>query len=193
MAPPQQQRQQPAATATPAIDPVQLASEFQYNTISKAAEWLIMFAELVAQHIPQVAQAFFNSNGSQQAPSGAGGGNFPGGPTPQVMPSRINTNPFIGGIPATQQNLDNNGGIVLLDTHTTAQPRLHRSTGNNQQAPDNLRCLIPGCGKPVHDDAKGVKTSDFCSLRHREFVFSLPPPALRAHRPANVTHNFLFL
>jgi hypothetical protein len=104
---------------TPAIDPVQLASEFENNTISKAAEWLITFVELVAQHIPQVAQAFFNSNGSQQAPSS----NF-GGPTPQVMPPRINTNPFIGGIPATQQNLDNNGGIVLLDVYsnTTAQP-----------------------------------------------------------------------
>jgi hypothetical protein len=132
-----------------------------------------IIAELVAQHIPQVAQAFFNPNGPQQPQSGGNTSNLVGGPAPQVMPSRINTNPFLGGVPATQQDLDNNGGIILLDTrsNTTAQPILHRSTGNNQQAADDLRCLIPCCGRPVHTDAKGVKTSDYCSLRHREFVY----------------------
>ncbi|KAF5341907.1 hypothetical protein D9611_001973 [Ephemerocybe angulata] len=42
--------------------------------------------------------------------------------------------------------------------------------GYQQPQPDaeDLECLIPGCGKPAHVDAKGMKTSDYCSQRHRE-------------------------
>ncbi len=91
------------------------------------------------------------------------------GPTPQVMPSRhTSNNPFLGGVPATQQNMDNSGGVPVLLPVITFSTEVHVSTGVNQQAADDLRCLIPGCGKPVHVDAKGVKTSDYCSLRHRE-------------------------
>src|SRR5690606_12897473 len=45
-----------------------------------------------------------------------------------------------------------------------------------QQPPDDLECLIPGCGKPVHVDAKGLKTSDYCSQRHRECVYIFISP-----------------
>jgi len=46
---------------------------------------------------------------------------------------------------------------------------------NSMQKPaDNLECLIPGCGQPVHVDAKGVKVSEYCSMRHRECVFCFP-------------------
>ena len=43
--------------------------------------------------------------------------------------------------------------------------QLHIST---EPSADDLECFIPGCGKPVHVDAKGMKTSDYCSMRHRE-------------------------
>ena len=45
--------------------------------------------------------------------------------------------------------------------------QLHIST---EPSADDLECFIPGCGKPVHVDAKGMKTSDYCSMRHRECV-----------------------
>jgi hypothetical protein len=41
---------------------------------------------------------------------------------------------------------------------------------STQQSANDLECLIPGCGQPVHADAKGVRTSDYCSMRHREYV-----------------------
>ena len=45
--------------------------------------------------------------------------------------------------------------------------QLHIST---EPSADDLECFIPGCGQPVHVDSKGMKTSDYCSMRHRECV-----------------------
>jgi hypothetical protein len=46
------------------------------------------------------------------------------------------------------------------------QPKLNIST---KSTTDDLRCIIPGCKQSVYVDEEGV-TSDFCSLRHREYV-----------------------
>ena len=63
-------------------------------------------SELVVPYIPQVAQAFLATGNPLAASNTAATG-----PTPQVMPSRLAANnPFLGGVPATQQNMDNNGG-----------------------------------------------------------------------------------
>ncbi|KDR68588.1 hypothetical protein GALMADRAFT_231236 [Galerina marginata CBS 339.88] len=141
----------------PAFDPVQLA-------------------KLVAQHIPQV-QALINPGAGHNpapAPQPPVSNPFPG-PSAQVIPPNNNaytapvTNPFLN--PAYQvgpaQNPVSNGAVNLVTPSNplpAAQP-LHIST---QQAADDFECLIPGCGQPVHVDAKGVKVSEYCSMRHRE-------------------------
>lgn len=143
--------------------------------------------ELVAQHIPQV-QALLAPNNGQSVPIATQSNQYAGqytsqaaqaGPlntsNPYTTPA-ANTNPFLGGIPATQQALaaSSNTGMqsyagYFSNSHspTTYQPSHRRST-TSQQVADNLECIIPGCGKPVHVDAKGVKSSDYCSMRHRE-------------------------
>ena len=69
--------------------------------------------ELVVPYIPQVAQAFLATGNPTTVGGPTGSSNTAtGGPTPQVMPSRYTANnPFLGGVPATQQNMDNNGGV----------------------------------------------------------------------------------
>lgn len=52
---------------------------------------------------------------------------------------------------------------------SNAQPSLRVQTQQPEsEAP--AECLIPGCGQPVYVDAKGTKTSAYCSLRHRQWV-----------------------
>ncbi|KAF9533961.1 hypothetical protein CPB83DRAFT_417424 [Crepidotus variabilis] len=116
----------------------------------------VQLAKLVVQHIPQVTQAIMG-------PNGASGGSTVAG---QVMSGHTQANSLLGA----HQNV--NGGTYSTASSKpplASQPKLVVSTGSNsQQNTDNLECLIPGCRKPVHTDAKGVKTSDYCSLRHRE-------------------------
>ncbi|KAF8910521.1 hypothetical protein CPB84DRAFT_1672686, partial [Gymnopilus junonius] len=159
-----------AQQGTPAFDPLQIA-------------------KLVVQHIPQV-QALINPNGSSGS---AGQTSVPtsqpivtnpfAGPTAQIVPPSnvYNTgpgpvnNPFLNPLgqgayqaaPVTSQNATTNGAVYLAASSNPvpAAQQIHIST---QQTPDNLECLIPGCGQPVHVDAKGVKASDYCSMRHRE-------------------------
>ncbi|KAJ3853603.1 hypothetical protein EV368DRAFT_63951 [Lentinula lateritia] len=50
---------------------------------------------------------------------------------------------------------------------SNAQPSLFVQTQQPEsEAP--VECLIPGCGQPVYVDAKGMNTSAYCSLRHRQ-------------------------
>ena len=67
------------------------------------------------------------------------------------------------------QNAMTNGAVhsVASSNPLYVAQQLHIST---QPSADDLECFIPGCGKPVHVDAKGMKTSDYCSMRHRECV-----------------------
>lgn len=71
-----------------------------------------------------------------------------------------------------QQNAMTNGAVhsVASSNPLPVAQQLHIST---QPSADDLECYIPGCGKAVHVDAQGVKTSNYCSMRHREYVTSL--------------------
>ena len=154
--------------------------------------------ELVVQHIPQV-QSLLNA-APQAAPAPAPphiiANPFANPVNTQVRapaqnPSGPMNNPFLAPGPvyaqsAYQQNAappaaaapvpvpqsaapTTNGAVYLAPSAPPAgaQPLLHLST---QEAADDLECLIPGCGKPVHRDAQGLTTSDYCSMRHRECV-----------------------
>ena len=86
--------------------------------------------------------------------------------------------PAAAAAPVPPQSAMTNGAVhsVASSNPLHAAQQLHIST---QPSADDLECFIPGCGKPVHVDAKGMKTSDYCSMRHREcvgfffFLFSL--------------------
>ncbi|PPQ63939.1 hypothetical protein CVT24_009114, partial [Panaeolus cyanescens] len=162
-----------------------------FLSLSRYLAILRIAIELVAQHIPQVqaymapigaAAAAVSQAHAQQGPA-AGSTNF----APQVVaqpqtqiPAPV-TNPFLDPIGYQQTTAPpgaangTGAGIPNNLSHTlpTTQP-LHLSTKHNQQTSDNLECLIPGCGQPVHVDAKGLKTSEYCSMRHRD-------PADRRH------------
>ncbi|KAF8072200.1 hypothetical protein FPV67DRAFT_925883 [Lyophyllum atratum] len=122
-------------------------------------------AQFVAQSVPQV-KAFLAALNSAAAPQTAPQQlqQVPLAPAPQVVAPQ--NNPFLqpqapvpmNGTPAASSSL-------LFGTQpqpVSAQPA----------AADNTECLIPGCGKPVHVDSKGIKTSDYCSQRHREEAVS---------------------
>ena len=114
------------------------------------------------------------------------------GPTAQVVPPTTHAaapvnNPFLNPVGQQQQQaayptaqaasggaMTNGAVVTSLGASSKpqgAQQLLHNST---QKPADNLECLIPGCGQPVHVDAKGVKVSEYCSMRHRECVFVFP-------------------
>ncbi|KAJ3515130.1 hypothetical protein NLJ89_g1944 [Agrocybe chaxingu] len=149
-----QQQQQGAST----IDPVQLA-------------------KLVAQHIPQVQALLAPNSGGAMNPANASGPAIPpptnpfAGGTAASQPAPVNNpflnaqaqNPFANPQPQTTSN-----GAVPLAASSNALPSTQPAHASAQQAATNIECLIPGCGKPVHVDAKGVKVSDYCSMRHRE-------------------------
>ncbi|KJA16184.1 hypothetical protein HYPSUDRAFT_302503 [Hypholoma sublateritium FD-334 SS-4] len=150
----------------------------------------MQIAKLVVQHIPQV-QSLLNA-APQAAPAPPTqhivANPFANPVNTQVRPPAQNSgptnNPFLGPGPVyTQSAYQNpappaavvsapqcaaptNGAVYLAPSAPPAgaQP-LRLST---QEAADDLECLIPGCGKPVHRDAQGVTTSDYCSMRHRE-------------------------
>lgn len=82
-------------------------------------------------------------------------------PPPVVAKSK---NPFLNLINTVQGAIPSNGTSAAFSNAVPAQP-LHIST---QPATDPPECLIPDCDEPVHVDSKGLKTSDYCSMRHRE-------------------------
>jgi len=49
-----------------------------------------------------------------------------------------------------------------------SQPSFPVQTQPQLQTEELAECLIPGCGQPVYVDAKGLKTSAYCSMRHRQ-------------------------
>jgi hypothetical protein len=138
-----QKQNQPGAAAG-AIDPLQIA-------------------KLVVQHIPQVQAMLAGGNTGATQPGGIA----------SIVPASTSTmlsHPIVNSaIQATQAATSSgapNGSLGLTNTVPAAQP----NTASSQQAAaaDDLECLIPGCGKPVHVDSKGLKASDYCSMRHRE-------------------------
>lgn len=101
-------------------------------------------------------------------------------------------NPFLGSGPVNQSgatypndpSAGTAGGYQQSAAMMNGAPTVHKLTPSSrplagaqpliistQQSANNLECIIPGCGQPVHADAKGVRTSDYCSMRHREYVF----------------------
>jgi hypothetical protein len=143
--------------------------------------------ELVAQHIPQVQAMLGNPAAQASAPPSQPVHTNPfSGPTAQVVPPTTHAapvnNPFLNPVGQQQQSAYPNAqaasggamtnGAVVTSLGASSKPQgaqqlLHNST---QQPAVNLECLIPGCGNPVHVDAKGVKVSEYCSTRHRECV-----------------------
>ncbi|KIM40646.1 hypothetical protein M413DRAFT_165692 [Hebeloma cylindrosporum] len=146
----------------------------------------VKLAKLVAQHIPQVQAMLGQTAAQASAPSSQPVHTNPfSGPTAQVVPpttypaAPVN-NPFLDPVGQQQQTayptaqaapggaMTNGAVVTSLGASSKpqgAQQLLHIST---QKPADNLECLIPGCGQPVHVDAKGVKVSEYCSMRHRE-------------------------
>jgi hypothetical protein len=150
-------------------------------------------SELVAQHIPQVQAMLGNPAAQASAPSSQPVHTNPfSGPTTQVVPpttypaAPVN-NPFLDPVGQQQHSAHpitqaapggamTNGAVVTSLGASSkpqgAQQLLHNST---QKPADNFECLIPGCGQPVHVDAKGVKVSEYCSMKHRACVFCFTP------------------
>ena len=162
---------------TQGFDPVQLASTFVFDISHEKTlitKNLLCHTELVAQHIPQV-QAMLTPPPNQAV----------GSASAQVVPpattqSHLNNNPFLD--PANQaayqipnaatvpsQDAMTNGAVysVASSNPLHVAQQLHIST---QPSADDLECFIPGCGKSVRVDAQGMKTSNYCSMRHREYV-----------------------
>lgn len=119
--------------------------------------------ELVVQQIPQV-QALL----AGVLPAGAPVANaIPAAVAPAVQAVPVTpprNNPFLGGLNNVQAPAANGTLITSNPMPATAQ-QLHVST---QPAADPVTCIIPDCEQPVHVDAKGIRTSDYCSMKHRE-------------------------
>ncbi|KAF4614046.1 hypothetical protein D9613_007446 [Agrocybe pediades] len=171
-------QQQQQAAAAPAFDPIQIA-------------------KLVAQHIPQV-QALLNPQAANNAtvPQAAVIPTAQVQPA-QAIPPHLNiNNPFLdpaqqaqlqqqmqmqqqaqaAAAAAAQQQAQPTGNGAVTHSLASASSLLFSGTQTdffqvstgNQQAADDLECIIPGCGKPVHVNAKGMKASEYCSMRCRE-------------------------
>ncbi|KAF9463922.1 hypothetical protein BDZ94DRAFT_1358674 [Collybia nuda] len=139
---------QKAAVAPPTFDPIQLA-------------------KLVAQQIPQVQAMIASANSAPAGPAGPTVQTAPVAPAPQVAPVAAKSkNPFLNLINSVQQQTaPANGTSAVLSNAAPAAQQLHIST---QPTAQPAECLIPDCDQPVHVDAKGLKASDYCSMRHRE-------------------------
>ena len=174
------QAQQPIGSAP--LDPLSIASTCYLRHIAKyvrrwATNLLWMFVEIVVQNMPQV-QALLNGTGIAANPA------QPVQPQQQQQQQPMN-NPFLNqaaaavangssGLPAPPTYSSgvngygagySGGGVQQQQQYQQQYPQY----GQQQQySAEDLECLIPGCGKPVHVDAKGMKSSDYCSQRHRE-------------------------
>ncbi|TEB34607.1 hypothetical protein FA13DRAFT_1789019 [Coprinellus micaceus] len=115
---------------------------------------------------------------------------------PVLKPS--SNNPFVNSAPQSQVPSSNNGippaqfsssgNGVNYGAHSNSLGLGGAGLGGygngggypQQSDPEDLECLIPGCGKPVHVDAKGLKASDYCSQRHRDEAVAsgLVPPCI---------------
>ncbi|KAF8630187.1 hypothetical protein AX15_003065 [Amanita polypyramis BW_CC] len=116
------------------------------NTKTNPLKSINQAAKLVAQHMPQVLGS---SNGAASVPTTQPAGQAP------APPPAYNNNPFM--------NLTNQAQPAQQQAAANGAPTQAQSS---TQPPS--QCLIPGCGKPVHVDAQGNTTSDYCSRKHRE-------------------------
>ncbi|KAF9444465.1 hypothetical protein P691DRAFT_778244 [Macrolepiota fuliginosa MF-IS2] len=136
--------QQPAAGGN-TIDPMQIA-------------------QIVVQHVPQLQSLLASAQG-QGSGSSASANVQPGGTQPPSNNPFLNAVNTVGAAVQGTQSTNGSRSIPFFSRgKKNAQPPLNVST---KQAPDDLRCLIPGCKQPVHVDEEGI-VSDYCSLRHRE-------------------------
>ena len=120
-----------------------------------------MFTELIAQQIPQVQALLAGTS----VPSAQVVNAVPvaAAPVMQAVPAPPSRNPFLGGMNNVQAPAAN--GTSVTSSVLPATQQLHVST---QPAVDSTACLIPDCEQLVQVDAKGMRTSDYCSKKHRE-------------------------
>jgi hypothetical protein len=151
----------------PAFDPVQIASLVFSSLLKNLYSPVSDEPELVVQQIPQV-QALLASSTPGIA-TGLSASQTGLVAAVQPVPNPHSNNPFLN---VTNQSTTQappqgvaNGVTLAASSNALPTAQLHIST---QPVADDIECLIPGCGKPVHVDAKGVKTSEYCSMRHRE-------------------------
>ncbi|KAF8896056.1 hypothetical protein BD779DRAFT_1608450 [Infundibulicybe gibba] len=143
----------PAAAAAPppppTIDPVHLA-------------------QLVAQQIPHV-QALLAPALAPQQPTNQNQAVPQAAPAPApagaAQPNTLTNNPFVNIAAQVVPPLN-----TVIGTAAASSPQVPVAQSNisNQPGASSPTCLIPGCEKPVHVDVNGFKTSDYCSMRHRE-------------------------
>ncbi|KAH6913470.1 hypothetical protein BKA70DRAFT_1525790 [Coprinopsis sp. MPI-PUGE-AT-0042] len=167
----------------------------------KAAFDPLQIAKLVAQQIPQV-QALLAANGlastiqQQQQPAQQPVNNqYAQQPAPATHrstnsnPSNPVNNPFMNTMNPAMASMPQPGhSNTGLAQNSFQQPQFQQPVNT-----DDLDCLIPGCGKPVHIDAKGLKTSDYCSQRHREEAVTsglVSPCIMCLTRPQSHTDYF---
>lgn len=135
----------------------------------------VQIAKLVVSQMPQL-QGLLNTGSTQQGPALNPSSNNPflnpASAQPQTHPAPAN------GIPSTHFSSSGNGvnsggypsgtGGLGLGGFGNVPAYQQPAAGSGIVDAEDLECLIPGCGKPVHVDAKGLKTSDYCSQRHRD-------------------------
>ncbi|KAJ7168648.1 hypothetical protein C8R46DRAFT_237953 [Mycena filopes] len=138
----------PQAAANPLLDPVHLA-------------------KLVAQHIPQV-QSFLAAVAPAQPPPAPAPAPVSAPLSTPMPPASSQPKPAPKNNPFLNQSKQQPPAPVA--SGTAAPNAVPQAT---MQQP--LDCLVPGCGQPVHVDASGVM-SDYCSKKHREYVWSCPHP-----------------
>ena len=82
---------------------------------------------------------------------------------PYSTSNALQVHGFLSGVSPTQH-----WSMGFLSV-TTSQLSFILLVQGSTKMPMTFR--VPGCGKPVHVDAKGEEISDDCSLRHRAWVF----------------------
>ncbi|KAJ3712005.1 hypothetical protein C8R42DRAFT_699428 [Lentinula raphanica] len=83
-------------------------------------------------------------------------------PTSSAYPANTNHNTSKAGFPNLKQQYP-----PTTKFSGNSQPALRVQTPQFEPEEPG-ECLIPGCGQPVYVDAKGTKTSAYCSMRHRQ-------------------------
>ncbi|RXW20686.1 hypothetical protein EST38_g5153 [Candolleomyces aberdarensis] len=152
----------------------------------------LSIAKIVVQNMPQV-QALLNGTGIAANPAGTaqGSGAYGAQVQSQQQPQQPLNNPFLNQAAAAMSNGSSSlpappnyssgvngygaaysGGGVQQQQYQQQQYPQYGQQQQQQYSAEDLECLVPGCGKPVHVDSKGMKTSDYCSQRHREEAVS---------------------
>ncbi|KAF9479965.1 hypothetical protein BDN70DRAFT_894481 [Pholiota conissans] len=162
-----------------AFDPVQLAKLVAQHIpqvqamFNPAPQPQVQAAPAQIQQQPIISNPFANPAVQVQAPHAPSNNPFLGpGPAAQSQNPTYATNPGAAA-GASQQSAAMMNGAPTVPKLTPNPSRLedggaHPLLLSAQQPTGHFECLIPGCGQPVHTDTKGVRTSEYCSMRHRE-------------------------